>query len=296
MSIKIYNGFRLRVHNNFVHNHRTDVLDLKHLTRFIQSARTKMQAAAEHEALTLLAKQCAYMFDRQTIGLSTDHDDDSSIIATAFMDITKRDQKVRLDNKRDPVYDFEVSATLHPLFDQGRMLGILFCENGALYNRWFELDTDHVYVEEYMYFDNSDRPDRVTEQDWQQRADDWNNAVLDSATGVPSLNGFTVQLVEEGIPTKVLDTVQQVHKGNDTLLGYLPQFEQRVHSCTIDLMYSRYLERNQIEHDNDNIFRVFRQFNQYLKSSDGVAEDMSTRDQVRGKLKEHIELADLTGK
>lgn len=56
-------------------------------------------------------------------------------------------------------------------------------------------------VSEYAYWNNSDKPEHVTDEEWDDRASVW-NAVLPGA-GVPSECGYSIRLLPEGIPMPI---------------------------------------------------------------------------------------------
>lgn len=52
----------------------------------------------------------------------------------------------------------------------------------------FEL-ANYSLIEEYCYFDNADRPDEITEEEWETRKEDWDTIGYEP----PSCNGLTIE-------------------------------------------------------------------------------------------------------
>ncbi|MDD2750843.1 MAG: hypothetical protein PHX24_12260 [Acidithiobacillus sp.] len=92
---------------------------------------------------------------------------------------------------RAPSVDTDFELTFFP--DGKRFLGIAFTEHDRWFRRWLK----QPLVSEYRYWDNSDKPSRISRKEWDQRAETWDRVLGYDA---PSTRGFTISLHEIGGP------------------------------------------------------------------------------------------------
>lgn len=99
-------------------------------------------------------------------------------------------------NRKNPVYDISASLQVFPFEDK---ILLLFYGNSVLE----ELLLYEADIEEYHYQNQSDIPEDMTEEEWNERYLDWKSAM---PTFVPPRTGFGVQLVcEYDLPFTVED-------------------------------------------------------------------------------------------
>ena len=91
-----------------------------------------------------------------------------------------------LDN--EPDFDYNTSISIFPIAD--KILAIPYTTNEALKSRIMN-DTK---VHEYGYWNNSDHPSGLTDEDWNMRERDWNYVFKNS--GIPANCGMSVQLLD----------------------------------------------------------------------------------------------------
>jgi hypothetical protein len=85
-----------------------------------------------------------------------------------------------------PHIDTEFNVVLIPT--QNIVLGIVYTAHNEWYNAWCE----HPGVKEYYYWNNADKPDEISEEEWEKRESDWQ--VLDYKP--TSMQGFSIELVD----------------------------------------------------------------------------------------------------
>lgn len=91
---------------------------------------------------------------------------------------------IRELGRRDPSYDFDLNVSFYPLKD--KILFSVNCENDKMYREAIRI----LGGEDYGYWDNTDPDKNVTEEEWEQRREDWNE-VIDKGT---TLQGFSVEI------------------------------------------------------------------------------------------------------
>lgn len=164
MSTKIYKGFRLKV-STFA-----EALALINQFRpwVVHAAEAVMDASlAEFEA-------CKKEPDANTYQLW----------------LTLRENLLRDRGLRVPTIDTDFSLTLIPS-EQG-LLGVAYTEHEDWYRQW----CSHPGVEEYAYWDNADRPDGISELEWEARGLAWEVLTKDPVC----VQGFSIDLVDPNGP------------------------------------------------------------------------------------------------
>ena len=112
------------------------------------------------------------------------------LLGDARMELADRQEELRRTRRRDPAVDFEFSLTLFPV--KGRLLALVFTEQKALRDHW-EAQT---WRREFGYWDNSDPPGDLADDEWQMREGFWDEAFRQSS--IPAEAGYSITLVPEG--------------------------------------------------------------------------------------------------
>jgi len=198
MSTKIYTGFR------FVEP------TLLKLYGWINEFRTELRPVVEtaHKRwVTTLAVRKLDMDTLDNAALSK-----PKYLQDAYDEFTRRVKEIRRTKVRDSDVDYELELSILPMSAR-KVLGIVFCEQQDMVNLWM----GKQFVEDYAYWDNTDKPDEVTEAQWEKRGKDWNDAL--PGVGVPSMCGFTADCVDKNYHLKVYDM--------DVVLDAVPPLMQR---------------------------------------------------------------------
>ncbi len=196
MSVKIYNGFRLK-----------GIKSLDKAFVEMQTLRPIIQQAAQVETSKMLAGLATKFYD--DVSLYEKPLGDSALMS-ALDNVTAALKESAAERAASP-YDLSFSLTLGVTSDR-HVIGILFCTNRPLCKLFRSLPL----YEEYGYWNNTDRPEGVTLRRWNKRSDDWEEVL---PTGIPSESMFSIEFVPEysvGFPQREL--VQQ----------HIPTFEYRL--------------------------------------------------------------------
>lgn len=139
-------------------------------------------------------------------------------------------------------YDYSCSMTIHPLKD--KILLLLFSQRNE-YNKLFgewdkegEIYTKNKFnfIDEYNYYNNTDRPENISEKDWEAREKDWNNAIGYNA---PSEKGMIAEFInKKEIPSEIFF--------KDLKLGIEDIYEYRLERISkkyVNEKYSRKIEK-----------------------------------------------------
>lgn len=163
MSIKIYNGYKL------------NKMSMSQLSHFIQ---TKLRPAMEEALIQKLEKT----IDK---------------VASWDMPVQKRLQKIYnetfdLKQKNSPyrgdtTYDFKLDVTFFESDKHTLMMVYTECFE------YFDALKAMPEVEQYYYWNNTDKPDDISYEDWKARGKEW-DSVLHS--GIPAYDGFAVKIFD----------------------------------------------------------------------------------------------------
>jgi hypothetical protein len=243
MSIKIFRGFKFSTTDLFeIHAHLAVWrLELRELHR---------QAVAAY-----LAKQIATMIDgaAATPGKYAG----KAPYSSAYISLMERQIEIKKTGYRDPEIDFQFDVVLMP--HVGAVYGMVFTEQEA----WWQLFESKAYISDFSYWNNSDGPDDLPEEEWDRRGEVW-SAILDAALlSVPAMGGFTAECVHETIHTGVPD-----------VLAAIPSFEDRVKAKAFELAISAIMqeEATKIEDPQERsslIFGMVMRKQAWLRSEEG---------------------------
>lgn len=100
---------------------------------------------------------------------------------------------------RNRKVDTEFKLVIFPYKEY--FLGIVYTEQ----EKWFDKFLKMPNVHEFGYWNNTDPPDDVTEEEWDERARIWNEALCDHGHGVPAMEGFTIDISDPSGPGFVFD-------------------------------------------------------------------------------------------
>lgn len=195
MSTKIYNGLKLP---------NMSVLELNEMYKILRS---KLIPIAQEEYYKFVAKifQSAYVYielgvniceydvDMKALPSNANSDEILVFARRQACDIMKKTRNAVLWADAEPDADFEVSLSILPIHDT--ILCIPCVNNNILNKEMLGILKKYFHIEEYGYWDNADKPDEISDDEWNKRKDDWEKALPDTL-GVPRQNGFVIRLVD----------------------------------------------------------------------------------------------------
>jgi len=252
MSTKIYNGYKI--------NNINSLLELK---EFCQRITPIFEEAQKQLLGKITADIAVKIIDKLKFNLSVDYyitkehknkKFTNSVYREAKYLVEEKQRKIKQTGQRDPSYDIEINIIFIPI--QNKMLSIFYAERQELTNIWKNFDE----VEYYGYWDNTDRDEKCTEDEWDQRDKDWEEAL--PGVGIPSENGFVWSALEN-IPLY----------GINEVLNNLPSDENRIANIAEDLLWLDYIKNKQT--DNISSIHSYFDFRHELKNS--LAEKLENK-------------------
>lgn len=134
-------------------------------------------------------------------------------------------RKCRQSLERSPFYDCDVELFLRMHPETGALLGYLQEERVGVYDYLLTVDG----IREYGYWNNSDQPDEVSEQEWEKRGQDW-KLLLDGPFAV-----FCVKW-------------EPISWDDSTVAGSMPSLQKRAQNLASEELIDRAI-RAQLSHE-----------------------------------------------
>lgn len=224
MSTKIYGGFRVA---------NPEAMSLPVLQSLLgeMSARLTevgrsltlrhvLRSAIERFDLDCLRK-AELISDPEDAGGDPGKDAQDGYITCAILRLLERTARVEQTGRRDTSIDMGCEVVLLP--HESGLYGIVFAENRAIEEAFFV----SAGIERFAYWNNTDRPDDVSEEDWAARGRLWDTLLPGS--GVPAEHGFTRRLSPVCVMPSVEAAVTSWHQNP----ACVPSFDERVRAHVI---------------------------------------------------------------
>lgn len=197
MSTKVYNGFKFK---------SSDMIDIH---TAIMDFRMELEALHLRALAELYAKLAVQMIDKAAM-VPGKHAGESPLVK-AWENVITRQKEIKKTGGRDPDVDFDFSLSILPF--RGEVYGIVYTEKSAWRDLWLEKD----FVEDFSYWNNSDRPEGLSKDDWKHRSDVWHDMFGTGIFTVPAMCGFNADCTRESL-----------HPSSEDVLAAVPSFEDRV--------------------------------------------------------------------
>jgi hypothetical protein len=270
MSTKIYNGFRL-AHSDLLRAHDE-----------IMAWRRELDALHRQKVVDYLARTCIGILDRYACDPSSaaEHHGNSPL-SSAYETLFERQKRIRTEQSRDPEVDFGFQMALMPF--EGRVYGIVYTEQ----RDWLEAWMAKPFVEPFPYWNNTDRPDTVREDEWNERARIWHEITERAVGRVPAMAGFTV------------DCTLDAHAlcRHEDVLARIPSFENRLARISFNIAVNERvraeLEKRPDEEARRSFVAIFMRASDWVKGEEGAASLQAVRERCRALLKREITMDDL---
>lgn len=183
-----------------------------------------------------------------------------------WQEILQRQAKIKETMGRDPDVDFEVTMNIYPM--NGSVLGVIYSEQQDWENAWFAIDG----VEHYGYWNNTDRPDEVSEEEWQQRERDW-DSVLGRWSEPADMSGASATIHGGHVAKPSMSAI----------LTHVRSFEERLKRNAREVVRERQIELHLADKDHTTLrpsdfLNASMKARDYLESDDGQAE-MATEEE-----------------
>jgi len=215
MSTKIYNGFQIVTHY-------PEDRSFASMLSFQKTLQQRMRIEVEELYIKLVAEKFTYAFDRGK----------PKSLRDIRFDIFERQCIIRNKGHRDPEVDFEFNFVLFKHMSE--IYGIYYTEQETL----AKILKSNPYVRDFAYWNNTDAPDNVTDEEWNHRKEVWDSILRD--TGIPCLAGASFDVITNGT------TELYVKDTKEKILKAIPSKEKRMYDLAHDL-YVTELDKKKYE-------------------------------------------------
>jgi hypothetical protein len=132
------------------------------------------------------------------------------------------------------------------------------------YNEIIEIVSKYKYVEEYAYWNNTDKPENLTTEQWENRRNAW-ESVFEKYGDIPNDSALMIN-VGNIYPSKIEDFSA-------------PSLEERSRLMSSDILISEEMQniaqKRNIVIDSSNVISLFRDAQDIVKSSDKISAGAS---------------------
>lgn len=133
--------------------------------------RTKLQKLSTERLATLCAERLVAEIDKAVAeGLPVP----ANTLSKARRAIDDEQAHIEKTKERNPTVDFDFEVSLLPF--EGKIYGMVRCEHAP----WISIFKRTVPVKDFSYWDNTDKPSRISREDWNERERVWENIFKDS--------------------------------------------------------------------------------------------------------------------
>jgi hypothetical protein len=154
MSTKIYTGFKINNINNF-----------EELNQFRKELIIDAKKKQNELSTKLMLLSAIGTLDLYTVGFDVPKKEEI-VFNHGYHHVNERFREFKKSNQKDPVYDLRFEIVV---FLNNPLLAIFIGDNRNM----MKVFENHPNVEYYGYWNNSDGPEDVSDDDWKQREKDW---------------------------------------------------------------------------------------------------------------------------
>lgn len=241
MSTKIFNGFRFAPME-------FGELDLE-LTQWKERVKTlTIETASGYMAKTVISKLDGAISKGEAVP--------ERLFGNVWADMHDRQREIKKTQRRDPPVDFEFEIVIIP--DGNTFYGLYYTEQG----KWADEFRDQPYIQDYSYWNNTDKPDEVTDAEWEERELTWNRLLPRVTT--PAQRGYTVTCTYDPSWSELLDNMSK----------YVPSNESRARTQAHTDAMNDHMKRHMPENPDERmsvIMKLYRDANEWTKTDDGIA-------------------------
>lgn len=244
MSTKIYTGIEFKQ------------TEIGPLLKSINSWRAKVKILTEEDLAAKMAKLFAFRYDKLIVN--------GGVITEApfreVKNIIEEEQKEAKKGFRSE-YDYGFDVSIHPHF--GKLYGMIFTEQ----REWIDLFKRHMKTKDFSYWDNTDKPNHLSQKVWDQRGKVWDKIFYHSS--IPSRVGLTAECGQTPIVYAF---------SSEKVLQAMPSFEYRIKNQVDDFVRTKFINENLGGLNNENVFHVIQKSNEFMKSDEGLEQRLSVKE------------------
>lgn len=253
MSTKIYNGYKLEGVNS-----------IGEVQALLDGFQAKCVIIAEQEAKRMIVKEAVSLHDEAILRMESalrklgkDEPTFKNCICNVVLDFQKRASDIRRTNSRDPDVDWSCEVAVLKFG-----MAMLFTENEAMTKAWEALPR----VKPFPYWNNTDKPDDLTNKEWSQRGKQWDMALGGDGNSTPAESGLCRKMVPVG--WHWLGGIKDLSPVTRGMSKELAPGKRAMSIAFDQLMNKRMLELGGGKVNTSNLMRVFDEANEQVRADE----------------------------
>lgn len=255
--------------------------DLGALDRFLQDWRLKLREEGQAGNAALYARKAAEIIDGQATS-DLRLKEKLPAIPTPLSHVSEKIQKARNDARAgkfiEPEMDFGFEITLHE--HEGHLYGNVF----STQQDWVASFLEDPAISHAPFWDNTDRPGDVSEDEWERRRQAWKAILSRDTLSRPSHCGLMATLT----PCLFNPVV-------DDVVAAQPDLEERVRNCARETLSYDYFHQVDFQDDAAKFMAHYGRFSTFLRRQYGKDMLRAYEDACRERMTPWLESADFLG-
>lgn len=244
MSTKIYSGFKFNSGS------------LQELQSFLMRWRATLKPLHRAELAAVHARIATDTFDQSLINPKSKAR--KTPLLEAFNSVMERQHEIKKTGRRDNEVDFDFEVSVMP---HGRKIyGIIFTERG----KWRDLFMEQPEISDFSYWNNSDKPEGVSSQEWKRRYKVWDKILISGPDAVPAMRGLYAQCTSESLYVSADDIVAAI-KPHEVRVKNLAK------AAAMDAEMKRRMAGLSDAEVKKMVFEVYFEVERWLKGDEGQA-------------------------
>ncbi len=261
MSTVIAYGFKLKT---------TDIFEIQN---WLDEIKAKVLVKAREAKRAWMVNTCVHRLDKHWL----EHGKPAPRIASdAFWEFQDRsDKATESDTMHDHRFDLTFSVTLMPM--DGTVYGMIHtCNN------WHHIVLRHRLVQPYPYWNNTDKPNGISQKKWDARGKEWDQVLNRDPLGRPSQCGMGIRI----LPSILMSDLKI-----DEIIRHQPSLQTRAERMTRDVVFREQVAT--MHKPNGDPFKSVHQAAGWLNTEEGKAAITEKAKEIMTKLpmriiKEHL--------
>jgi len=221
------------------------------VNEYLLSWRQKVIKLTREDKAQTLALRCVRQIDRAVFN---EKELPNNPLAKAYREMEDAADKIKKTKQRDPSNDFEFELSFFVF--EGLFYGIVYCERSA----WRKKFLNHVrgWTTDYSYWNNTDRPDRMSLREWNERERVWCGIFPRGASSAVE-RGFSVDC-----------TAQPHHRVKRAdVMRHIPDLRSRASNLAKDLVMTEAMVKNEFDPYGDLPTFEYMKAMDFLRSDEG---------------------------
>lgn len=211
MSTKLYDAWRM------------PVMPMAKFQKWIDHLRETFKPMADDMLLTEMTRRAVHDYDSRCVFPNAEgHKEERNVLLHAWSDVRCEYRKIKKDSERNPSVDAECEIIF--AFKGRYIYMVVFSE----VQKYKDYIANLPGVEHYGYWNNTDRPDNITQREWRRREKIWDDIFKSSFMFKGGVTWMLLGEMDLPIPHLV-----DINK-------YITSWEVRVKNMVRDAVYQEY--------------------------------------------------------